>query len=180
MTDQTIIDDAKADAGKQEQEPVAWMNGNLEYDDLVTNADKNNMFHANYAFYQKHLTIPLFTSPPQPQTVADALEMAVKVVVDWDYLASDKWIAQYGDITIEDAIRNLITTQPQSGWISVKDKLPNDGELVIAYERESGTFPATHYQGNWANCEINNPQDYWNVEFWMSLPDAPSIQGNTE
>ena len=171
MTDQTIIDDAKADAGKQEQEPVAWMNGNLEYDDLVTNADKNNMFHANYAFYQKHLTIPLFTAPPQPQTVADALEMALnRMDRARNILTNGKPSREcnWGMLDTSD-IRNLITTQPTQMQIP-------DGYKLVPIE----ITEAMHIAAVKTIIKCTGNDDFPPRVYKAMLNAAPSIQGNAE
>ncbi len=55
---------------------------------------------------------PLYTELPQPTNATNALGMAAGVVRDAENMWGDDFTKKYGDITAEQAIRNLITTQP--------------------------------------------------------------------
>lgn len=63
-------------------------------------------------------------------------------------------------------------------WISIKDRLPNPGERVLAYAIDDDKLPyldcnyfeAAHYSGQWYenvdSCCIH-------VTHWMPLPEPP-------
>lgn len=63
-------------------------------------------------------------------------------------------------------------------WISVKDRLPETGDTVLAW-RESTFTPGVYYastgtfgfyhEGIWGDKD----EDNWNVTHWMPLPEPP-------
>lgn len=66
-------------------------------------------------------------------------------------------------------------------WISVKEKLPKNGEKVLAYAIKDENLPcldcnyfeAHHYDGRWTenvdSCDIH-------VTHWMPLPEPPEYK----
>lgn len=73
---------------------------------------------------------------------------------------------------IEDA--PTVEVQPDNGWISVKDRLPENDGLYIVCKTIRGhqiSFEA-HWKGNkWLSVVNNNLLDY--VTHWMPLPEPP-------
>ena len=77
----------------------------------------------------------------------------------------------------------LITDLLPSEWISVEDRLPSKGDVVMVY-REAGTIPGSFYIDTgaygfyvdevWGDRENDN----WNVTYWMPLPEPPVQQLN--
>jgi hypothetical protein len=69
-------------------------------------------------------------------------------------------------------ISSVVRSNATTGWISVKDRLPNVKEVCLVYAY--GFVLIAHYLGN----------DYWNHGYypnriypshWMALPDAPEV-----
>lgn len=61
-----------------------------------------------------------------------------------------------------------------SEWISVKDKLPEDGQEVFAYCSEADSFDMLVLRCLSENIWINRALDiYENVTHWMPLPTPP-------
>lgn len=61
-------------------------------------------------------------------------------------------------------------------WISVKDKLPNDGDYIAIYAPSLDVdcpllFPVRYKTGNWGVVK------YWAeaITHWMILPDPPIL-----
>ena len=63
------------------------------------------------------------------------------------------------------------------GWISVKDKLPEEDEEVIVLTDELNTAPVYKIAfGHIVNKDIAVDYDGWNIEgvrYWMSMPEIP-------
>lgn len=86
-----------------------------------------------------------------------------------------------------DRVRAYVTGYPSTGlssraiaksveseWISVKDRLPEDGGRYWCYVAEQNDLGLSHYQWNYSYC----PKDGWNSEdgtvtHWMPLPEPP-------
>ena len=154
MTDQTIIDDAS----KQAQSEVV----------IIDNVAAGIINGKRQAL---PMGTKLFTTPPQPQTLADALEEAAKIcdglkqsVVYADESPHEQYAFNEGVKRSVVAIRNLITTQP------TQMKIPDGLKLVpIEPTAEMSSF--------------NNTGVHWQIAeriYKAMLDAAPSIQGNTE
>lgn len=67
-----------------------------------------------------------------------------------------------------------VEAEPDKGWISVKDRLPENDGLYIVCKTVKGhqiSFEA-HWKGNkWLSVVKNNQLDY--VTHWMPLPEPP-------
>ena len=211
MTDQTIIDDAKAaglsflgvkssdrwkalfdfvaireartkaDASKQVQgEAIAWtwkarqLDGKILQRVELWNPISEYVKNDDYTVFD---VVPLFTAPPQTQTLADALEMAAKICDEQSKRHGDK--ANEEDDEVECSIlkstawqfsiaahdiRNLITTQ------STQVQIPDGLKLVpIEPTAEMSSF--------------NNTGVHWQIAesiYKAMLEAAPSVQVNTE
>ena len=199
MTDQTIIDDAKAaglsflgvkssDRWKALFDFVAIRDIRAKASkqvqgEAVAIVDVEGKIHLNMtdlnAIRKAGKEINLYASPPQPQTVADALEEAAKICdyqskrhgdkandendeVECSILKSTAW--QFS-IAARD-IRNLITTQPKK-YIEV-------GEVVRRTEQSPNGNPMSVIDVQIYPTEILS-------EVGMKVYAlAPPIQGNTE
>lgn len=68
----------------------------------------------------------------------------------------------------------------ESKWISVKDQLPKDIEVVLVWSNTSlQPTVAYYFQGDWLYHSINNGQ-FWlskephiQITHWMPLPEPP-------
>ena len=63
---------------------------------------------------------------------------------------------------------STVEAEPENGWISVKDRLPDDDTLVLVYSR----------QGNYMNLKVDyiHGGKWFNsmlVTHWMPLPTPP-------
>ena len=60
-----------------------------------------------------------------------------------------------------------------SEWISVKDRLPDEGEAVLVFSSYwcSNSFVATLIRGEWKASSILSRPDL--VTHWMPLPEPP-------
>ena len=72
----------------------------------------------------------------------------------------------------DDLITHGVTVQE---WISVKDRLPEDGETVLVCGSRGGVYTAVlnkpgKYKG-WH--KLNSKSHYCDPTHWMPLPDAP-------
>jgi len=60
-------------------------------------------------------------------------------------------------------------------WISVKDKLPEEGENVLIYE-EAYSEVGYLFRGKWRSMETDfcgEPYELEDVTHWMYLPEPP-------
>jgi Lar family restriction alleviation protein len=57
------------------------------------------------------------------------------------------------------------------GWVSVKDRLPKEGDAVLVYEpRRSPPIQVNEY---WRDYEAYKDENEWGVTHWMPLPKPP-------
>jgi hypothetical protein len=68
-------------------------------------------------------------------------------------------------------------TSVPSAWISVKDRLPDDDENVLAYNSESGDIDMAWYNGYKWFLEDTFECVELHPTHWMPLPDAPEVEG---
>jgi len=86
---------------------------------------------------------------------------------DWYYLECEK-------IDRERAAYTLGRMQ-QSGWVSVEDRLPEDGKVVIVYcPRYDHAITSYRYSGHWQ--ELVNGYEYFT--HWQPLPPSPVIDND--
>lgn len=62
----------------------------------------------------------------------------------------------------------LNTIQPL--WISVKERLPKNDELVLIYQPEAGSWVSSHDESGWGMWENGLTCE---PTYWMPLPEAP-------
>jgi hypothetical protein len=79
----------------------------------------------------------------------------------------------------ECGMREIIESVP-SAWISVKDRLPEDGKNVLAYDSESGSIDMAYYSENEWFLEDLYEIEYLHPTHWMRLPDAPEMEGKEQ
>lgn len=65
-------------------------------------------------------------------------------------------------------------------WISVKDRLPNDGDYKIVYcvdgNRRHVSF--AKFQNRYKQFNLTGARSYWRVTHWMPLPAPPKEETN--
>ena len=61
-------------------------------------------------------------------------------------------------------------------WVSVKDRMPKDGQDVLAYlnyGEETRIAPCNYYNGVWYDSVMNCVVVLQDVTHWMPLPEPP-------
>lgn len=77
---------------------------------------------------------------------------------------------------IEEALRAVpAVSVPQ--WISVKDRLPDDNDRVIAFRPYEAEVSAYRYCVKWG-WSLKTSMSYNGITHWMPLPEPP--KGGTE
>lgn len=73
--------------------------------------------------------------------------------------------------------RKLIEEAPKvGGWISVNDRMPDNGQDVLVYMADWGESRITgcnYYNGVWYDCIMNGVVVIPNITHWMPLPEPP-------
>lgn len=70
----------------------------------------------------------------------------------------------------EKLVSNTNTVQPEPGWISVKDRLPNDNQRVIVYRPDMSEIDVGDISIQWGwNCKRKKTD----ITHWMPLPEPP-------
>ena len=64
---------------------------------------------------------------------------------------------------------NEIMRMNHVGWISVKDRLPNKGEWVLAWESQGFVLVDAWEGEEWRIAERN----CGSIDYWMPLPEPP-------
>lgn len=77
----------------------------------------------------------------------------------------------------------LLKEQDASEWVSVKDRLPNDGQDVLAYlcnGEETRIAPFNYDKGTWYDCVMNCTVAINSITHWMPLHDPPKEVSNDD
>lgn len=94
---------------------------------------------------------------------------------DWmteEYGDTSNWVRMGKDMSIDAFIAGYQAAKPQ--WISVKDHMPENGQMVLIYEPGPGHWISSFDDfgwGFWENGETCNPTH------WMPLPKPPKGEG---
>lgn len=69
----------------------------------------------------------------------------------------------------------------ENNWISVEDRLPEDGQLIVVFDPEE---PIQRYRLGWyeevIGCIVDGDDcAYWG-DFWMPMPPPPQQNNNKE
>ena len=70
----------------------------------------------------------------------------------------------------------LIEVPNNGGWISVQDRLPDNGQDVLAYlndGEETRVAPCNYANGVWFDCVMNCVVTLHHITHWMPLPEPP-------
>jgi hypothetical protein len=78
-------------------------------------------------------------------------------------------------VTLDDQVASISKQLASSEWISVNDRLPEDGEIVLVCGSRGGVYTAVlnkpgQYNG-WH--KLNSKSHYCNPTHWMPLPQPP-------
>ena len=79
---------------------------------------------------------------------------------------------------IIDVLENLPTLTPPNEWVSVEERLPEVGQEVLVYWRNTSQkaehFELTHYDGDHWFLLDNTERPWIVVVAWMPLPAPPA------
>ena len=92
-----------------------------------------------------------------------------------EYLIKDDALHIIDSIPAADVVEQEQESKPLNGWISVKDRLPEDESDVLAYSRigeEFRIYPACYSNGVWLDCVFNAPATDTTTH-WMPMPNPP-------
>ena len=71
---------------------------------------------------------------------------------------------------------DIDSTPTINDWVNVKDKMPNDGQDVLAYlndGEETRVAPCNYYNGVWFDNVMNCVVVLQNITHWMPRPKPP-------
>ena len=81
---------------------------------------------------------------------------------------------------VQSAIANAPTLTPPNEWVSVEDRLPEVGQEVLVYWRNTSQkaehFELTHYDGDHWFLLDNTERPWIVVVAWMPLPAPPNCR----
>ncbi len=74
-------------------------------------------------------------------------------------------------------IESMPTLTPQNEWVSVEERLPENGQIVLFHQKDGFIYCAEYFAGNALMSPgwfiDNDSWDAKEVTHWMSLPEAP-------
>ena len=83
---------------------------------------------------------------------------------------------------LSEILRIKMEAVRMSEWISVKDRLPKNGQDILAYsingEKETRIVPANYDHDVWYDCIFNHVMHNGCITHWMPLPDPPEVTGD--
>lgn len=97
-------------------------------------------------------------------------------------VAPVSWAAAYADF--KNDIDSIPTLTPQNEWVSVEERLPENGQIVLFHQKDGFIYCAEYFAGNALMSPgwfIDN--DCWDakeVTHWMPLPAPPKKEHNHE
>ena len=107
----------------------------------------------------------------------DAVKRRIWGIVEtWKYQGR-----KYDALLLESVIAQIVDTQPTltppNEWVSVEDRLPEVGQEVLVYWRNTSQkaehFELTHYDGDHWFLLDNTERPWIVVVAWMPLPAPP-------
>ena len=97
------------------------------------------------------------------------------VMADYGEYYGSEWGISRGKLY--EIIANLPTLTPPNEWVSVEERLPEVGQEVLVYWRNTSQkaehFELTHYDGDHWFLLDNTERPWIVVVAWMPLPSPP-------
>ena len=108
----------------------------------------------------------------------DANELyRIEKLLDTDIVRQDKVALNLLEQVLYD-IQHVPTLTPQNEWVSVEERLPEVGQEVLIYWRNTSQkaehFELTHYDGDHWFLLDNVKRPWIVVVAWMTLPAPPN------
>ena len=97
-------------------------------------------------------------------------------------VAPVSWAAAYADF--KNDIDSIPTLTPPNEWVSVDEKLPENGQIVLFHQKDGFIYCAEYFAGN----ALMSPgwfiaNDSWDAKedtHWMPLPAPPEKENSHE
>ncbi|MGC7992873.1 DUF551 domain-containing protein [Salmonella enterica] len=160
-----------------EAEPVAWL--------LSGGGAKNHVSFDSGNAYADPLreVTPLYTAPPAPVSVPDAMEMDDDFDSSFEHGKAVGWNA-YRAAMLQSFGNSEQLNSPVilDGWIPVSDRMPNDKDFVWCWGYVSGWTESDGFEAYYDATR----NKWWTVDdetvrkvtHWMPLPAAPQQEVN--
>ncbi|EMC9795065.1 DUF551 domain-containing protein [Enterobacter kobei] len=170
--DSLLINNARIALASLEAEPVAYMN---RFTGRVFTLEEQPGADTDAQVY-----MPVYTTPPAPVSVPDAMEM------DDDFDSA----FEHGKAVGWNACRAAMLAQPVSqgyksdgGWISCSDRLPESGQNIITLNNCGGVFGGYIFKKytDGSYVFVDAEEEYREddtITHWMPLPAAPQQEVN--
>lgn len=81
------------------------------------------------------------------------------------------------ELRVEQLVEHILREKEQQ-WVSIKDRLPKDGQDVLAYlndGEETRIAPCHYYNGVWFDSVMNCVVVLQDVTHWMPLPSTEGL-----
>lgn len=107
----------------------------------------------------------------------------IEKLLDTDIVKKDKVASELLEQVLYD-IQHMPTLTPQNEWVSVEERLPENGQIVLFHQKDGFIYCAEYFAGNALMSPgwfIDN--DCWDakeVTHWMPLPAPPKKEHNHE
>ena len=107
----------------------------------------------------------------------------IEKLLDTDIVKKDKVVSELLEQVLYD-IQHMPTLTPPNEWVSVEERLPENGQIVLFHQKDGFIYCAEYFVGK----ELMSPEwfidnDSWNakvVTHWMPLPAPPEKEHDHE
>lgn len=107
----------------------------------------------------------------------------IEKLLDTDIVKKDKVASELLEQVLYD-IQHMPTLTPPNEWISVDEKLPKDGQIVLFHQKNGFIYCAGYFAGNQLMFPAwfidNDSWDAKEVTHWMPLPAPPKKEHDHE
>ncbi|MFQ8982707.1 MAG: DUF551 domain-containing protein [Evtepia sp.] len=105
-----------------------------------------------------------------------------------ELITSIAWHDQQGMISSIDDVLDIIeaypTLTPQNEWVSVEERLPENGQIVLFHQKDGFIYCAEYFAGNALMSPgwfiDNDSWDAKEVTHWMPIPAPPKKEHDHE
>lgn len=105
-----------------------------------------------------------------------------------ELINSIAWHDQQGMISSIDDVLDIIeaypTLTPQNEWVSVEERLPENGQIVLFHQKDGFIYCAEYFAGNALMSPgwfiDNDSWDAKEVTHWMPIPAPPKKEHDHE